>query len=75
MAAIVNGLKTLGQKCKATALHATEVYQQTIEKVTPMENLILHQAQLNMILNWTKQHLDVDPATADVICEWSVEPG
>ena len=38
----VNSMQTLKQKHKATAFHATEVYQEMIGTVTPMANLILH---------------------------------
>jgi hypothetical protein len=27
------------------------------------------------MLNWTKQHLDTYLATAEMACEWNVEPG
>ena len=70
----VNSILTLEWKCKAMALHATEVYQQMIGTVTPMENLILHHNHLTTILNWMKQHLDAYLATTEVICKWNVEP-
>ena len=54
----VNGINTLKWKHKETAIHAKEIYQETIGAVTPMANLILHRHNLNTMMNWTKQHLD-----------------
>ena len=71
----MNGINTLKWKCKDTAIHATEVYQEMVGTVTPMAKLILHQHSLNTMMNWTKQHLDAYLATAEVICNWKVEPG
>ena len=71
----VNGIHTLERKCKATAVHAVEVYQETIGTVTPMENILLHWHSLNTMMNWTKQHLDAYLTTTEVLCEWNVEPG
>lgn len=70
-----NGIITLERQRKDTALQATEIYQKTIGTVNPMENIILHRHSVNNLLNWTKQHLDAYLATAEVICEWNVEPG
>jgi hypothetical protein len=60
---------------KATALQATAVYEDTIGNVSQPDSAILHQSNIATILNWTKQHLDAYLATAEVICEWNVEPG
>ena len=57
------------------AIHTKEVYQETIGAITPMANLLLHQHNLNTMMNWTKQHLDAYLAMAEVLCEWNVEPG
>ena len=67
----------ISQECirKATALQAMAVYQETIGNVSQSDIAILHWSSINTILNWTKQHLDVYLATAEVICEWNVEPG
>ena len=51
------------------------MYQQTIGTVSPLEAIILHWHKITEILNWTKRHLDAYLATAEVICEWNVEPG
>jgi hypothetical protein len=71
----INSLHTLERKRKSTAQRAKDVYQQTIGTVSPMEAIILHRHKMTEILNWTKQHLDAYLATAEVICEWNVEPG
>ena len=63
----MNGINTLKQKHKDTAIHATEVYHEMAGAVTPMANLILHHHSLNTMMNWTKQHLDAYLATAEVI--------
>jgi hypothetical protein len=60
---------------KLTALRATEVYRDTLGSVSPSDSFILHRTQIAEILNWTKQHLDAYLATAEVICEWNIEPG
>jgi hypothetical protein len=57
------------------ALRTAQVYQDTIVSVLPSDSLILHRQQISSILNWTKQHLDAYLATAEVICEWNIEPG
>jgi hypothetical protein len=43
--------------------------------LSPSDSHILHRTQITTILNWTKQHLDAYLATAEVICEWNIEPG
>jgi hypothetical protein len=60
---------------KVTALKATAMFQDTIGKVSNSDSAILHRHNIATILNWTKQHLDAYLATAEVICEWNVEPG
>ena len=60
---------------KVMALQAKAVYQDTIGNVSQTDSAILHRSNINTILNWTKQHLDAYLATAEVICEWNVEPG
>ena len=59
---------------KEIAIHAEEIYQETIGAITPMANLILHKHNLNTMINWTKQHLDAYLATAEVLRKWNVEP-
>jgi hypothetical protein len=70
-----NGATSKERTRKATALRATQVYQETIGSVSPSDSLILHRQHIATILNWTKQHLDAYLATAEVICEWNIEPG
>jgi hypothetical protein len=60
---------------KTTALHATQVYRDTIGSVLPSDSLLLHRQHISTILNWTKQHLDAYLAMAEVICAWNIEPG
>ena len=71
----IKGVNTLECKRKETALQAQAVYNDTIGSNHPMTNLILHRQGLQSMLNWTKQHLDAYLATAEVLCEWNVEPG
>jgi hypothetical protein len=66
---------TLEKRRKAAATDATTIYNETIGNVCPSDGIILHRAKINEILNWTKQHLDAYLATAEVICEWNIEPG
>jgi hypothetical protein len=70
-----NGATSKERTRKATALCATQVYQETIGSVSPSDSLLLHRQHIATILNWTKQHLDAYLATAEVICEWNIEPG
>ena len=70
-----NSVLTLEKRRKEAATNATTIYNETIGNVCPSDGLILHQAKINEILNWTKQHLDAYLATAEVICEWNIEPG
>jgi hypothetical protein len=69
------GTHSLERKRKETALRAQTVYQETIGNTHPMTDLLLHRQSLNTMLQWTKQHLDAYLATAEVLCEWNVEPG
>ena len=71
----LDGIITIERQQKDTANKATELYQQTIGNINPMENIILHRHQLQTMMNWTKQHLDTYLTTTEVICEWNVEPG
>ena len=70
-----NSAITLERHRKETAAQATTIYNETIGNVLPSDSLILHKAKLTEILNWTKQHLDAYLATAEVICDWNIEPG
>jgi hypothetical protein len=48
----------------------------TLTRVSPQsDSHIIHRHNINTILNWMKQHLDAYLATAEVICEWNIEPG
>jgi hypothetical protein len=66
---------SLEAKRKEAATRATAVYKETIGQVTDSDSLILHRERVTDMLNWTKQHLDAYLATAEVACEWNVEPG
>ena len=70
----LNGTQTLEWKCKNTALQAQEVFKK-LSATHPMTNLLLHWQSLNTMMQWTQQHLDAYLATAEVLCEWNVEPG
>ena len=70
-----NGRTSQERIRKATALKATAMYQDTIGNMSNSDSAILHRHNIAMILNWMKQHLDAYLATAEVICEWNVEPG
>ena len=70
-----HGTHTLECKWKDMALQAQEVFQTTIGNTHPMTNLLLHWQSLNTMMQWTQQHLDAYLATAEVLCEWNVEPG
>jgi hypothetical protein len=70
-----NGTLSKEKTRRETAARAAAVYQETLGTLSPSDSHILHRTQIATILNWTKQHLDAYLATAEVICEWNVEPG
>jgi hypothetical protein len=70
-----NSILTLEKRRKETAIKAAAVYRETIGKVRPSDGLILHRQQILDILTWTKQHHDAYLVTAEVVCEWNIEPG
>lgn len=62
-------------KRKAALEQVRAVYTETIGNVSPLDGHLLHRQRLNTMLTWSKQHLDAYLATAEVACEWNVEPG
>ena len=46
----------------------------TIGNVSPMDSIVLHQAHIAEILNWTKEHLDAYLASAEVILDQHEAP-
>jgi hypothetical protein len=67
-----NSVLTKEQCQKETLTSATMIYNDTI--CCPSDRLILHQAKITEILNWTKQYLDTYLAIAEVICKWNIKP-
>jgi hypothetical protein len=65
------------EQAKRTAAFAQvqAVYTDTIGNVSPSASLILHRQRLTNMMTWTKQHLDAYLATAEMACDWNVEPG
>ena len=70
-----NGIDTIERQRKIAANKAATVYHETLGNQTPMADILLHRDSLNNMMQWTKQHLDAYLATAEVLCEWNVEPG
>jgi hypothetical protein len=77
---------TLAKWCKdydkqqAIALETTQakveqLYEGLKHYFNDAESTILHARPLKQILTWTKAHLDVYLATAEVILEQNVDPG
>jgi hypothetical protein len=56
---------------KETATEAVAVYQATIGNVSQMDSVVLHHhARIDeILLKWTKEHLDAYLASADVIID------
>ena len=52
------------QHIKETANEAVAVYQSTIGKVSQTDSVVLHDARIEEILKWTKEHLDADLVSA-----------
>jgi hypothetical protein len=48
---------------------------QTLDQGQPYDPRLLHRTPVANMINWTKQHLDAYLATAEMACEWNVEPG
>ena len=71
----VNGIHTIKRNRKNAAARAATAYRETLGNLTPMANILLHRDSLNNMMTWTKQHLDAYLTTAEVLCEWNVEPG
>ena len=59
---------------KETALEAERVYNETIGKVSQTDSIIFHHTRIEVILKWTKEHLDAYLASVDVILEQWDEP-
>jgi hypothetical protein len=53
-------------------IRAIVVYHDTIDDD---DSRILHCTPVANMIDWTKQHLDAYFATAEMACEWNVEPG
>jgi hypothetical protein len=70
-----NGETSREARRKVALEQAKAVYTDTIGNVTPQAALLLHRHRLTTMTNWTKQHLDAYLATAQMACEWNVEPG
>ena len=66
---------SLEKRRKETALEAERVYNETIGKVSQTDSIVLHHTRIEVILKWTKEHLDAYLASADVIIEQRDEPG
>ena len=67
-----NGELSNEAKRQKSLIRATAVYNDTIDED---ESRILHRTPVANMINWTKQHLDAYLATAEMACEWNVEPG
>jgi hypothetical protein len=67
-------------KQRAIALETTwaeveQIYDGSKHYVNDAESAILHARPLKQILTWTKAHLNVYLATAEVLLEQKVDPG
>jgi hypothetical protein len=65
---------------RAIALETTwaeveQIYDRSKHYVNDAESAILHARPLKQILTWTKAHLNVYLATAEVLLEQKVDPG
>jgi hypothetical protein len=70
-----DGAISMEQRRKETATEVVAVYQSTIGKVSQTDRVVLHHAQIEEILKWTKEHLDAYLASADVVIDQRDEPG
>jgi hypothetical protein len=70
-----NGELSMEAKRKESLACMTAVYTDTVGNVSPTVSLLLHRQRLTAMINWNKQHLDAYLATAEMACEWNVEPG
>jgi hypothetical protein len=60
---------------KTTRAEVEQIYEGSKHYVNDAESAVLHARPLEQILTWTKVHLDVYLATAEVILEQNVDPG
>jgi hypothetical protein len=60
---------------ETTRAEVEQIYEGSKQNVNDSESAILHARPLEQILTWTKVHLDVYLATAEVILEQNVDPG
>jgi hypothetical protein len=67
-----NGQLSNKDKQQKSLIQATTVYHDTVDADN---SRLLHCTPVVNMINWTKQHLDAYLATAEMACEWNVEPG
>ena len=70
----LNGFISAEKLRKETATAAIHKYQTTIGNVSPTDSVVLHQAHIAEIINWTKEHLDAYLASAEVILDQHEAP-
>jgi hypothetical protein len=52
---------------KDMAVEAENIYENTIGKVSPTDNIVLHHSPIDEIIKWSQEHLDAYLALADII--------
>jgi hypothetical protein len=70
-----DGAISTEQRRRETATEAVAVCEATIGNVSQTYSVVLHHARIDVILKWTKEHLDAYLASADVIIDQRDEPG
>jgi hypothetical protein len=65
---------SLKQQCKEAATAAANIYQHTIQKISPKDSIVLHCTKINEIIKWKQEHLDAYLQLADIIIEQRDEP-
>jgi hypothetical protein len=70
-----NGVLSQEAQRQDALARATAVYRDTQEQTPTAAHRLLHRTPVSAMLTWTKQHLDAYLATAEMACDWNVEPG
>jgi hypothetical protein len=70
-----NGIISQEANRQESLARATAVFHDTCDNPSSPAYRLLHRAPVQQMANWTRQHLDAYLATAEMACEWNVEPG
>jgi hypothetical protein len=70
-----NSVLSKEAKRQESLARATAIYHETYDHNNTPAHQLLHRTPVAHMITWTRQHLDAYLATAEMACEWNVEPG